>query len=69
MTLSEVFQNISKVVCAQLNLQIKKNKDRIEKNNGTYREDEGLMPEGAHNELMTDFATEEFINKNIRIRP
>lgn len=48
---------------------MKKNKDRIEKNNGTYREEDGFMPEGTHNELMTDFATEEFINKNIRIRP
>ena len=48
---------------------MKKNKDRIEKNNGTYREEDGFMPEGTHNELMTDFATEEFINKNIRVRP
>ena len=77
MALSEVFSNISNVVCAKLNHLIeqqiaRKNHDiaaGIIKDDEEYTAQDILNDEINQREMIQDFATEEFIQKNIRVRP
>ena len=59
MSVSEVFQNITDVVCGKLGEIIEANK----KQSGDGEWDE------LNDHQYIDFATDEFINKNIRVRP
>ena len=73
MTLSEVFKSISTVVCPQLNeiVQISQKRQKEAIGGASRDEDPITTFMGGDNaaEYMNDFATEEFINKNIRVRP
>lgn len=59
-SMSETFQNITDLVCDQLDKIIE------QKKHGVVQEEEG-DDFGADD--MQDFATEDFITKNIRVRP
>ena len=75
MTLSEVFKGISGVVCKQLEeiveISKKRQAEQIAAGIPAREEDPITAFIGGENaaEYMNDFATEEFINKNIRVRP
>ena len=68
MSLSIVFQNITEVVCDKLQETIQANKEQRERDMaaGIYNED-GCNEDFDHQFM--DFATDEFISKNIRVRP
>ena len=75
MAMSEIFQNITDVVCTQLNEIIDQNTKRREADikAGIIQEDDAEDAADYNDDYakdgFVDFATEDFINKNIRVRP
>jgi len=66
-SMSQTFQQITDVVCSKLDKIIKKNEQRKAVNKA-----KGLDPESDYEDMehqFMDFTTDEFINKNIRVRP
>ena len=72
-SISEVFGMITDSVCDQLDVIIKQNEIRKRNNmqNGAVEDNDGIAGDDFINqkEFFNDFATDEFINKNIRVRP
>ena len=68
--MSETFQQITDVVCSKLQQMITKNEMRKAQDMaaGIKRVDGETECEELEHQFM-DFTTDEFINKNIRVRP
>jgi len=65
-SMSGVFKNISGLVCEQLQRIIAENKKKAELHD---MEDYNVTDELNAQDLIAEITTEEFINKNIRVRP
>lgn len=68
--MSEVFANISKVVCGELQNIINENENKRRENQlAGIEDDENYAEEINQRDFLIDFANDDFINKNIRVRP
>ncbi len=68
--MSEVFQNITTIVTKQLGDIIVENQKRANQNKlDGIEEEDNMADEFNQKDFLNDFATEEFITKNIRVRP
>lgn len=68
--MSEVFTNISKLVCGELQGIINENDNKRRENQlAGIDEEENYAEEINQKDFLIDFANDDFINKNIRVRP
>ena len=69
--MSETFNRITNIVCDELTNIIEENRHRKDILDQKQAENEhfNIADEYNQRDFITDFATEEFINKNIRVRP
>ena len=68
--MSEVFQNITDVVQGTLKDIVTENEKRNTQNRlDGIEEEDNIADEFNQKDFLNDFATEEFITKNIRVRP
>ena len=68
--MSEVFGQISKMVCGELQSIINENENKRRENQlAGIEEEENYAEEINQKDFLIDFANDDFINKNIRVRP
>jgi hypothetical protein len=68
--MSEVFGQISKMVCGELQGIINENENKRKENQlAGIDEEENYAEEINQKDFLIDFANDDFINKNIRVRP
>jgi len=68
--MSEVFTNISKMVSGELQGIINENENKRRENQlAGIEEEENYAEEINQKDFLIDFANDDFINKNIRVRP
>lgn len=68
--MSEVFTNISTLVCGELQGIINENDNKRRENQlAGIDEEENYAEEINQKDFLIDFANDDFINKNIRVRP
>lgn len=68
--MSEVFGDISEIVCQELQTIIHENENKRRENQlAGIVEDENYAEEINQKDFLIDFANDDFITKNIRVRP